>query len=286
MPFRINGLSNKLSKIEYNMSKLLGKLETQFFAYIQSRNLKSVEAGELAENLGLSPIQERELLSRLSRSRLIARVRRGLYLVPPRVPLGGKWSPSEALALTTLIEDQNGKYQICGINAFYRYGWDDQVPNRVYAYNNRISSERKIGSVLLTLIKVADERLGGTETVKTPDGINLVYSSKARSLLDAVYDWSRFNSLPRAYDWIRMELTSDDKLPAELIDMAIRYGNQGTLRRIGYLLEKEEIQESLLRKLEKELNPSSSFIPMVPTFPKRGKINRRWGIISEDDKTS
>ena len=268
------------------MVKSLGKLETQFFAYIQARNLKSVETGELTESLGLSPIQERELLSRLSRSGLIARVRRGLYLVPPRLPPGGKWSPGEALALTTLIEDQNGKYQICGPNTFYRYGWDDQVPNRVYVYNNRISGERKIGSVLLSLIKVADERLGGTETVKTPDGINLIYSAKTRSLIDAVYDWSRFNSLPRAYDWIRMELINNDKLPAELIDTAIRYGNQGTMRRIGYLLDERKVQESLLRKLEKELKPSSSFIPMVPTFPKRGEINRRWGIVSNSDKPS
>jgi predicted transcriptional regulator of viral defense system len=268
------------------MRKSFGNLRTQFFAYIQSRNLKSVETGELTESIGLSPIQERELLSRLSRSGLIARVRRGLYLVPQKVPPGGKWSPSEALALTTLIEDRNGKYQICGPNTFYRYGWDDHVPNRVYAYNNRISGERKIGSVLLTLIKVTDDRLGGTETVKTPEGIDLIYSSKARSLIDAVYDWSRFNSLPRAYDWIRMELTREDKLPSELIDMAIRYGNQGTMRRIGYLLEKQKIQKSLLRKLENELKSSSSFIPMIPTLPRSGKINRRWGIISEDDKTS
>lgn len=268
------------------MVKSLGKLETQFLAYIQSRNLKSIKTGELTEGLGLSPIQERELLSRLSRSGLIARVRRGLYLVPQKVPPGGRWSPSEALALTTLIEDRNGKYQICGPNTFYRYRWDDQVPNRVYAYNNRISGERKIGSVLLTLIKVTDDRLGGTETVKTPDGIDLVYSSKARSLIDAVYDWSRFNSLPRAYGWIRTELTDNDKLPVELIDMAICYGNQGTMRRLGYLLEKEGIQESLLRKLEKELKPSSSFIPIVPAFPKRGEINRRWGTVSNSDKPS
>ena len=33
----------------------------------------------------------------------------------------------------------------CGPNAFNRYGWDDQVPNRVYAYNNRVSGERRIG---------------------------------------------------------------------------------------------------------------------------------------------
>jgi hypothetical protein len=57
------------------------------------------------------------------------------------------------------MEDQDGRYQICGPNAFNRYGFDEQVPTRVYAYNNRLSRERTIGSVALTLIKVTDNRL-------------------------------------------------------------------------------------------------------------------------------
>ena len=120
-----------------------------------------------------------------------------------------------------------------GPNTFYRYGWTDQVPNRLYAYNNRISGDRQIGAVALTLIKVADERLGGTEIVRSPDGIDVVYASKARSLVDAVYDWSRFDSLPRAFDWIRREVEKDDAFVAELDpdDDSIREpGNDATDR--------------------------------------------------------
>jgi predicted transcriptional regulator of viral defense system len=122
------------------------------------RRLQTVRTGELVRALGITSQQERELLSRLARRSLIARVRRGLYLVPPRLPPGGKRSPSEFLALATLVEDQGGRYQICGPNAFYRYGWDDQIPNRLYAYNNGISGERRIGSAAMTLIKLTDER--------------------------------------------------------------------------------------------------------------------------------
>jgi hypothetical protein len=59
--------------------------------------------------------------------------------------------------------------------------------------------------VELTLIKVSDERLGDAETDTTSDGETAVYASRVRTLVDAVYDWSRFNSLPRGYDWIRGE---------------------------------------------------------------------------------
>lgn len=131
-------------------------------AYAQMRKLRTLRTGDLTEPLQLSREQERELFRRLARGGLIARVRPGLFLVPPRLPLGGAWTPNEAEALNALMQDAGGRYQICGANAFNRYGFDDQIPIRVYAYNNRISGDRKIGAVDVTLIKVADKRLGDT----------------------------------------------------------------------------------------------------------------------------
>lgn len=115
------------------MNRRLGQLETQLFAYVQMRELRTLATGDLTGPLQISAKQERELFSRLFRSGMIAQVRRSLYLVPERLPLGGKWSPDETLALNTLMKDQEGSYQICGPNVFNRYGFDEQVPTRVYA---------------------------------------------------------------------------------------------------------------------------------------------------------
>jgi predicted transcriptional regulator of viral defense system len=261
------------------MKKTLGDLETQFFAYVQLRKLRTVQTGDLtASLLRLTPDQERKLLSRLSRGGLIARVRQGLYLVPSQLPLGGAWTPTEALALNTLMKDRSGRYQICGPNAFNRYGLDEQIPTRVYVYNNRISGIRTIGSVVLMLIKVADERLGATDE-ELLDGDAIVYSSRVRTLVDAVYDWSRFNSLPRGYEWIRRELAARRVSASELINTTLRYGDAGTTRRMGALLEKEGVDSALLKRLERSLNPTSSLIPWIPGRPKRGTVNRRWGVL-------
>ena len=261
------------------MATSLGRHETQLLAFAQNRKAPSVQTGEIVQALGWTAEQERSVLSRLARKRIIVRVRRGLYLVPTRLPPGGEWSPGEFLALSVLIADRQGRYQLSGPTAFYRYGWSEQIPNRMYAYNNRISGARQIGPVAISLIKVADDRLGGTDVIRTPDGIDVIYASKARSLVDAVYDWSRFDSLPRAYDWIRQEVTKDDGFVAEFVQVTTRFGNQGTLRRVGALLEKLNVQESLLRRLEKSIRKSSSFIPWVPNRPKRGNINKRWGMV-------
>jgi predicted transcriptional regulator of viral defense system len=261
------------------MKKKLGDLETQFFAYVQMRKLRTVRTGDLTNSpLRFIPDQERKLLSRLSRGGLIARVRQGLYLVPPQLPLGGAWTPGEALALNTLMKDRGGRYQICGPNAFNRYGFDDQIPIRVYAYNNRISGKRTIGSVVLMLIKVSDERLGATEEAAM-DGDKILYSSRVRTLVDAVYDWSRFNSLPRGYQWIRRELAAKRVNAWELIKATLRYSDTGTIRRMGALLEDEAIDPALLRKLARALNPTTSLIPWIPGRPKRGTVNRRWGVV-------
>jgi len=264
------------------MKRALGNLERQLFAYTQMRNLRALRTRDLTGPLGISGKQERELLNRLAKAGMIARVRRGLYLVPPRLPLGGTWSPDEVLALNTLLEDRQGCYQICGPNAFNRYGFDDQVPTRVYAYNNRVSGERAIGAVALTLIKVADERLGDTDEVRTPDGVTTVYSSRVRTLVDAVYDWSRFNSLPRGFGWIRADLAAGRIGAAEMVRVTLRYGDIGTIRRIAALLDREGAGAGLLRKLERALKPSTSLIPWIPTRPKRGTVDRRWGVVWND----
>lgn len=261
------------------MKQTLGNLERQLFAYAQMRGLRTLRTGDLTKALGISAKQESKLFTRLSKGRMIAQVRRGLYLVPDRLPLGGGWSPDEGLALSTLFDTQDGRYQICGPNAFNRYGFDEQVPTRVYVYNNREWGERRIGSVTLTLIKVADKRLGDTEIAQTAEGSKVVYCSRARTLLDAVYDWSRFNTLPRAYEWIRKELKAKRITPAELVAVTLKYGDIGTIRRIGALLEREGVASPLLKKFEKALPKTSSLIPWIPTKPKRGTVNRRWGVV-------
>jgi predicted transcriptional regulator of viral defense system len=251
-------------------------------AYLQMRKRQTVRAGDLTRPLRLTPLQERELFRRLVRGGVIARVRPGLFLVPPQLPLGGSWTPDEALALDTLMQDRKGRYQICGPNAFNRSAFDEQVPARVYAYNNRISGERTVGSVALTLIKVRDDRLGDTEDLSTGEGRVTPYSSRVRTLVDAVYDWARFGSLPRAYGWIRTELAAGRVGPTELARATLRYGDVGTVRRIGAVLEREGASAALLRKLERALRPSSGLIPWIPTRPKRGTVDRRWGVVWND----
>lgn len=257
----------------------LGPLEVQFFAFTQMRKKVLVRTGELPSALGINPKQERELLSRMARSGLIIRLRRGIYLIPPRVPPGGKFGVDEYLILEKFMEVLEGRYQISGPSAFNYYGFSDQIPNRLYIYNNRTYGDRKIGNLQFSFIKTGDHRLGGAIAFRTEMGSKGIIASKARALLDAVYDWSRFNTIPRAYQWIAKEIGKDKNFANDLVKMAVKYGNQGTFRRLGYLLENLGVSRNLISRLRRNLRASKSLFPWVPTRPATGPINKEWGLI-------
>ena len=229
--------------------------------------------------LGISTIQERKLLNRLAESGWIVRLKRSVYLIPPRLPAGGKYSPGIALILGKFMQEVGGKYQICGPSAFNFYGFDGQVPTVTYVYNNKISGARNIGSMAFQFIKVVDRRLGATERFKTTDGIPVIYSSKSRSLMDSVYDWSRFNSLPRGYQWIEQEIQAEPDLAWQLAKVSMKYGNIATMRRIGYLLENLSYPAEVIEKLQRKASRSKSLIPWIPGISERGRVDRKWGLI-------
>jgi predicted transcriptional regulator of viral defense system len=264
------------------LRKTLGPYESQALAFSQARERRTLASGELVSALKWTVPQERNVLSQLAKKGLIVRVRNGLYLVPPRLPPGGRWSPGEFMALSTLMDDCAGRYQVTGPSVFYRYGWTEQVSNRIYAYNNRISGDRQIGPSEFTLIKVADNRLGATEIVRVPEGVDFVYASRPRALFDAVYDWSRFNTLPQAYEWIAKECERED-FAADFVETAVRFGNQVTLRRIGVTLEQIGVAENLLRKIERQLTPASAYTPWLPGAARSGTTSKRWGIVFNDE---
>jgi predicted transcriptional regulator of viral defense system len=252
---------------------------SELSALLAATGRTSFATGEIAQALGVAVARERALVRDLTRAGCLLRAQRGRYVLRPPSLRSIAWCPSEALALKSLILDAGGQYQLCGPIVFQHYGWDDQIPNRVHAYNNLISGERTIGAVALTLIRVDVSRVGATDITITPEGVQLIWPTRARALLDAVYDWSRFNSVPRGYDWIRRELQREDAFAADLVEVSLQFANQGTLRRIGKLLEVAEAPAGLIRQLERRVNQSTSFIPWDPSRPKRGRIDRRWGVI-------
>ena len=257
----------------------LGKMEMQLLAYAQLRKKEIIFSGEVAIALDISAVQEWKLLNRMATSGVIIRLKRGAYLVPSRLPVGGRWTVSGYYILSKLMEVMEGQYQISGPNAFNFYGFDDQIPSRIYVYNTKIFGEKEIGGTDFVFVKTDAKRMGSTKSLKTPDDIDTVMVSKTRALVDAVYDWSRYNTLPRAYGWIEDSLKKDLSLTEKLIADTLQYGNKGTVKRIGYLLAQLGVADDRLSKMKRQLGSAKSLIPWIPGQEAKGSVNKEWGLI-------
>ena len=257
----------------------LGKFEMQLLAYAQLRKKEFISSGEIAVALDIRAEQEWKLLNRMAASGLIIRLKRGIYLVPSRMPASGRWTVSGYYILSRLMEVIKGRYQISGPSAFNFHGLDDQIPNRIYVYNDRIFGEKEIGGTDFVFIKTDAKRLGSTRSLKTPDGIDAVMVTKTRALVDAVYDWSRYNTLPRAYGWIKETLKKDPAIVKNLIADTLKYGNKGTVKRIGYWLAQLGVTDEQLIKMRRQLGPVKSLISWIPGRAAKGNVNKEWGLI-------
>jgi|694.fasta_scaffold59106_4 predicted transcriptional regulator of viral defense system len=260
------------------MRKSRTALEEEAIAFAQERGNQFVRAGELATALQLSPLQEKRLLFELTRKPLIASVRDGLYLFPKKTPLGGIWTPDEATAINALMVDCGGQYQITGLSAFKRYGYSNQMAVRATIYNDMVRGDRRVGNVEMTLVKVRDERLGDTESYCTADGERIIFSSRARTLVDAVSDWQRFDTLPEAYQWIYRDISKGRVTAWELALSAVQYGGRNAVRRIGAMLQEMGVSEAVLSRLDKAVGRTRNPLLFVPSGVKIGKLANRWGV--------
>ncbi len=254
-------------------------LETKVLAWSQLSKQRIIRTGELITTLGINPQQEEKLLIKMNKSGIIIRLNKGVYLLPGTIPTA-PWSASEYFLLSILMEEVDAKYQVTGLAAFRFHKLSTQIPNQITVYNTKISGLRKIGIVTFNFIKVSSDRIGAYREIEVKDFsstriINI--GSLARTIVDAVYDYKRFATLPDAYDWIR-DKASDEKFLKELVETTIRFSNVTTCRRIGYFLESIEVNPKLINKIYKTLEETSAFIPILPELVNQGKINRKWGV--------
>jgi len=220
----------------------------------------------------------------MSRRGIIIRLVRGLYLLPMRMPPGGKFAVGDYCILSKLMKSVAARYQICGPNAFNIHGFSEQIPNRTYVFNDKFSGGRVIGGLQFVFIKRDVGKLGGTQILKTGDKERVFISTKERSLIDALDEWSRFATMPQAFEWIEKSVKHDKSFAGAIVRCAVKYASQGTLRRLGYALDRTFGDYSVTCPLIKKIRSSKSFIPLVPGKPARGGIDRKWGIIRNDCK--
>ncbi len=73
--------------------------------YVLQRKFRAVRTGDLTGTFKITVKQERASF-RLTKKKLITRVRRGLYLFPVGLPRGGQWAAGQFETVKTLMQDK------------------------------------------------------------------------------------------------------------------------------------------------------------------------------------
>ncbi len=243
-------------------------------------------SSDVSQELGLTSLQTAKLFSRLVSQQRIQQLRRGLYIAPGvELPSGKIWTPSPYEAIYAYMTWLGANWQITGLAAFNHYGFSTQVSQLLTVYNDKFSEINDDERGRFVFIKRPSEKLGNKLLCPMYGNIEIPFSSKARTIFDAIYDAKRFGTLPSAYVWIRWILEVEKNKPVidELIQCCLIYGNKQTTSRIGFVLDRLNVDVSALKeKFDQE--KSSTLIPLVP-FTKgipgerMGEINSRWKII-------
>lgn len=233
---------------------------------------------EITATLGLTDIQTARLLSRLVAKKSIQQLRRGLYLAPARPAPGKLWTPSSYEALWAYMNWLGATWQITGYAAFTRYGFSTQVVQRLAVYNDKLVGEEEAGGNRYVFYKVPQEYLGFTREFPMLSGVAIIFSSKARTLFDAVTETKRFAAIPEAYAWFT-QILSDKEEMAHLKKITLTLGSRQTVVRIGFILEHLGVDAS---EFLPRVQGSSTLVPLIPGT-RRGPINKRWGIILNQD---
>lgn len=258
----------------------LSPLETRVLAWSQLNKRRVIHSGDLLKILAISPKQEANLLTKMSKSGLTIKLTRGLYLLPEKIPARA-WSPSQYYLLSILMKELDARYQVTGLAAFNFHKLSTQIPNQITVYNTKLSGRKKIGIVVFYFIKVNQDRLGDIDNIeiKESDGnLKINISSLSRTIVDAIYDYNKIGAIPEAYDWIK-ERKNDSAFLKKLVKSTMRFGNIGTQRRIGYILDSLKINSKITNQILENLPKTNSLIPMIPQIPNRGINNKKWGVV-------
>lgn len=234
---------------------------------------------EVMQALGLSLVQTTKLFTRLHAQNRIQKLKKGLYIVPGAFPpLGKIWKPSPYEVLWAYMNWLGATWQITGLAAFARYSFSTQVAQIIAVCNDKLSGEMEIGGNAFIFIKLPLKKLGNTTLFPMIGGLEIPFSSRARTVFDAVYFAGRFGTLPAAYTWVASIADNKGDLN-ELLTCCNLYGNKQTIARIGFFLERLGKDTSALNV--KKQSKTDTLIPLIPG-PRSGNINRHWGIIENE----
>ncbi len=199
------------------------------------------------------------LLSRLTKDGVLTRVKKGHYCLPS--------SPILSVASNIYTPSYVSLW-----SAFDHYGTTTQSPQVIHVINTDKSGNREIaleeGEFKLRFIKTDRSFLYGFKKIYQ-DGKSVFVAEKEKAIIDGLW-FHKYVPLGEVIEAIKDGIDIE-----KAVNYAKKSEKQVVMKRLGYLMSEEDLEcepddfEGL----------SDTFVPLDPSFPRKGSFDSKWHVI-------
>jgi len=161
------------------------------------------------------------------------------------------------------------------------YQFTEQLPQTIFITTTRTKTPAIIDQISLKFIKLSTYRFFGY-TKKS----NIIIADKEKAIIDSLLLPRYAGGIDEVYKCICNAWNEIDS--SILIEYALRMGNSSLVKRLGYLIELGigmgllSMRPELMEKLHE--NIGKGYSKLEPQAPKRGKCEKKWGLILNIDE--
>ena len=256
----------------------LGKAETKFLARVDAKpTFNSADAQKI---LGYKTAGSTStFLERLENKGWISRIKRDRFAV---IPLSSGEDRSPQLHEFVVAMELVTPAAIAYWSALNHHGMTEQLPRTVFVATDH-PVRRQPGTVLGVSYKVValrPEKFFGIEQ----DWIGerpFKITDREKTIIDGLDQPRYVGGIEEIIKALSGSWTQFDE--AKLRTYATKIGNGAVAKRLGFIMEALGIGDAASFHESVQLAPGYS--PLDPTLPRRGKHNRRWGLLVNTEVT-
>lgn len=199
------------------------------------------------------------MLSRLTKDGVLTRVKKGHYCLPS--------SPILSVASNIYTPSYISLW-----SAFDHYGTTTQSPQVIHVINTDKSGKREItleeGEFKLRFIKTDRSFLYGFKKIYQ-DGKSVFIAEKEKAIIDGLW-FHKYVPLGEVIEAIKDGLDIE-----KAVNYAEKSEKQVVMKRLGYLMS----EKGLKCEPDDFGGLSDTFVPLDPSFPRRGSFDSKWHVI-------
>ncbi len=251
----------------------LGKKEAEIVSRLTFEEKDIVTSKELDEYLPSGYKYRNKLVYNLKKKNILIPIKNKVYIFVPMgsIPTGRRVND---LIIPSVFFPKND-YYIGYSTMFNYYNFMEQQFQTIFVLNTSISKKSIIAGLSYKFIKVSSNRIYGIKKINIR-GREINISSKERTLVDLIY-YNKPAGGIYAAGAIFERIVREEKCDIEkLIRYSCKFPVIKTRKYIGICLERAGISEILLKPLLKSVR-NTSLISFSNS--RKGKINKKWGVI-------